>query len=73
MHPRLRANVLRPHKAIVDALIESMDMCDTTRPHLPTPFLRWQSTHATRRTMRRLAISLLGAAALVALAAATSR
>ena len=44
----------RTHRAIVDALLESMDVCDATRSHEATPHQRVRARLAERRAWRYL-------------------
>jgi hypothetical protein len=62
---------MRKHYAIVDTLLESMDVCDTSRYHESTASVRWRSVHAARRVARTLLLSAVALASVIALAAFT--
>lgn len=49
----------RAHRPIVDALLESMDVCDATRSHEATPHQRVRARLAERRAWRYLVAAFL--------------
>lgn len=72
MHPRLRLKLLRPkprpHRHIVDTLLESMDVCDATRSHETHPSRRWRARHGERRALAWVGWAVLAAGSLALVA-----
>jgi len=58
----------RIHRPIVDALLESMDVCDATRSHEATPHQRVRARLAERRVLRYALVALVGLGLLMGIA-----
>lgn len=69
---RRREFVARRGAVLAGALIESMNVCDTTRAHELLPSQRFASRNKYRRASRRIGLSLLLLLAVCVLAAIAS-
>jgi len=58
----------RSHRPIVDALLESMDVCDATRSHEATPHQRVRARLIERRLLRYAVIAMIGLSLLMGIA-----
>ena len=58
----------RSHRPIVDALLESMDVCDATRSHEATPHQRVRARIAERRVLRYVVVALIALSLLMGIA-----
>jgi len=64
MNARLQMKLLRQPQprvplSLIGSLVDSIDFTDPTRSHELAPSKRMASRHSSRRTLRRLACSLL--------------